>query len=306
MTASLPNVGFIGLGAMGMPMAKSLLRAGLTVTAYDVRADAVAAFEAEGGRGAATPAVAAAAGEVLVLAVVNAAQVESVLFDPAQAAAAMAPGGVVVVCSTVGPDFARGTAARLMEAGLLMLDAPMSGGTVRASDGTLSIMAAGPDAAFAKAQPVLDALAANVYRMGEEHGLGSMMKLVNQLMAGSHIAVACEAMAYGARAGLDPAKIYEVICNSAGMSWMFQNRMPHVLAADFTPHSAVDIWPKDLGLVLETGKELKFPLVMASAALQLFTMASGAGLGRLDDAALVKVYEELLDFRIAGDDGGHA
>lgn len=306
MTASLPNVGFIGLGAMGMPMAKSLLRAGFTVTGYDVRADAVAAFEAEGGRGVATPAVAAAAGEVLVLAVVNAAQVESVLFDPGQAAGAMAPGGVVVVCSTVGPDFARGTAARLMEAGLLMLDAPMSGGTVRASDGTLSIMAAGPEEAFAKAQPVLDALAANVYRMGEEHGLGSMMKLVNQLMAGSHIAVACEAMAYGARAGLDPAKIYEVICNSAGMSWMFQNRMPHVLADDFTPHSAVDIWPKDLGLVLETGKDLKFPLVMASAALQLFTMASGAGLGRLDDAALVKVYEELLDFRIAGGDGEHA
>ena len=312
MQTPLPQVGFVGLGAMGMPMAKSLLRAGLTVTAYDVRAAAVSEFVAAGGLGATGLNKVAADADVLVLAVVNAAQVESVLFGPGNAAAAMQPGGVVVVCSTVGPDFARATGTRLAEAGLQMLDAPMSGGTLRAADGTLSIMAAGPDAAFAKARPVLDALAANVYRMGAEHGLGSMMKLVNQLMAGSHIAVACEAMAYGARAGLDPAKIYEVICNSAGMSWMFQNRMPHVLADDYTPHSAIDIWPKDLSLVLETGKELKFPLVMAGAALQLFTMASGAGLGHEDDAALVKIYEQLLGFRIVereGDgsaDGGDA
>ena len=141
----------------------------------------------------------------------------------------------------------------------------------------------------------------NIYNMGEEYGLGSMMKLVNQLLAGSNLAVACEAMAYGARAGIDPAKIYEVICNSAGMSWMFQNRMPHVLDDDYTPHSAVDIWPKDLSLVLETGKDMKFPLPMAAAALQLFTMASGAGQGRLDDSALVKVYERLLGFKIVGE-----
>ncbi len=138
----------------------------------------------------------------------------------------------------------------------------------------------------------------SIYNMGEAYGLGSMMKLVNQLLAGSHIAVACEAMAYGARAGLDPAKIYDVISNSAGMSWMFGNRMPHVLADDYTPHSAIDIWLKDLDLVLETGRDLKFPLVMAASALQLFTMASGAGHGRLDDSAVVKVFEELLGFKI--------
>ena len=140
MNKSLPRVGFVGLGAMGMPMAKSLLRAGLTVTAYDVRAAAVDEFVAAGGLGATGLNKVAAAADVLVLAVVNAAQVESVLFGPGNAAAAMQPGGVVVVCSTVGPDFARATGTRLAEAGLLMLDAPMSGGTLRAADGTLSII----------------------------------------------------------------------------------------------------------------------------------------------------------------------
>ncbi|MCB0075237.1 MAG: NAD-binding protein [Caldilineaceae bacterium] len=298
MNKPLPRVGFVGLGAMGMPMAKSLLRAGLTVTAYDVRAEAINEFTAAGGQGVATLGKVSADADVLVLAVVNAAQVESVLFGQGNAAAAMQPGGVVVVCSTVGPDFARTTGTRLAEAGLLMLDAPMSGGTLRAADGSLSIMAAGPDAAFAKAQPVLDALAANVYRMGAEHGLGSMMKLVNQLMAGSHIAVACEAMAYGARAGLDPAKIYEVICNSAGNSFMFENRVPHMLAGDYTPHSAVDIWVKDLGIVLGAGKDLHFPLFFSALAHQLFMSASAAGHGRLDDAAVVKVFEGLTGISI--------
>ena len=300
MTAKNLQVGFIGLGAMGMGMAKSLLRAGLAVKGYDINPNAVAQFVAAGGQGAATVADAASGADVLVVVVLNADQVTDVLFGKGAAAAALTPGSVVMVCSTVSPTFAQQTAAKLAERGLLMLDTPISGGTVRAAEGTLSIMVSGPEATIAKAQPVLEAMAANIYRMGTEPGLGSTMKLVNQILAGSQIALAAEAMAFGVRAGLDPHQIYEVICNSAGNSFMFQNRVPHMLNDDYTPHSAVDIWVKDLGIVLETGKELRFPLFFSALAHQLFMSASAAGHGRLDDAAVVKVFEQLTGIAVSG------
>lgn len=300
MTTENLQVGFIGLGAMGMGMAKSLLRAGLVVKGYDINPNAVAQFVTAGGQGAATVADAASGADVLVVVVLNADQVTDVLFGKGAAAAALTPGSVVMVCSTVSPTFAQQTAAKLAERGLLMLDTPISGGTVRAAEGTLSIMVSGPEATIAKAQPVLEAMAANIYRMGSEPGLGSTMKLVNQILAGSQIALAAEAMAFGVRAGLDPHQIYEVICNSAGNSFMFQNRVPHMLNDDYTPHSAVDIWVKDLGIVLETGKELRFPLFFSALAHQLFMSATAAGHGRLDDAAVVKVFEQLTGIAVSG------
>jgi 3-hydroxyisobutyrate dehydrogenase len=300
MTTENLQVGFIGLGAMGMGMAKSLLRAGLAVKGYDINPNAVTQFVAAGGQGAATVADAASGADLLVVVVLNADQVTDVLFGKGAAAAALTPGSVVMVCSTVSPTFAQQTAAKLAERGLLMLDTPISGGTVRAAEGTLSIMVSGPEATIAKAQPVLEAMAANIYRMGSEPGLGSTMKLVNQILAGSQIALAAEAMAFGVRAGLDPRQIYEVICNSAGNSFMFQNRVPHMLNDDYTPHSAVDIWVKDLGIVLETGKELRFPLFFSALAHQLFMSASAAGHGRLDDAAVVKVFEQLTGIAVSG------
>ena len=300
MTTENLQVGFIGLGAMGMGMAKSLLRAGLVVKGYDINPNAVAQVVTAGGQGAATVADAASGADVLVVVVLNADQVTDVLFGKGAAAAALTPGSVVMVCSTVSPTFAQQTAAKLAERGLLMLDTPISGGTVRAAEGTLSIMVSGPEATIAKAQPVLEAMAANIYRMGSEPGLGSTMKLVNQILAGSQIALAAEAMAFGVRAGLDPHQIYEVICNSAGNSFMFQNRVPHMLNDDYTPHSAVDIWVKDLGIVLETGKELRFPLFFSALAHQLFMSASAAGHGRLDDAAVVKVFEQLTGIAVSG------
>jgi len=294
------QVGFIGLGAMGMGMAKSLLRAGLVVNGYDINPTAVTQFTEAGGGGATTVAEAATGADVLVIVVLNADQVTDVLFGKGAAADALAAGSVVMVCSTVSPTFAKQTAAKLAERGLLMLDTPISGGTARAAEGKLSIMVSGPEETIAKAQPVLSAMAANIYHMGAEPGLGSTMKLVNQILAGSQIALAAEAMAFGVRAGLDPHQIYEVISNSAGNSFMFQNRVPHILNNDYTPHSAVDIWVKDLGIVLETGKELRFPLFFAALAHQLFLSASAAGHGRLDDAAVVKVFEQLTGVSVSG------
>lgn len=287
----MTTIGFIGLGAMGMGMARSLLRAGFTVRGFDVVAAAIANFEEAGGVGASSPADAAVGADLLVVMVLNAEQVASVLFGEDGAAAQLAAGAVVMVCSTVPPAFARQTAQRLAEMGIEMLDTPVSGGTVRAADGELSVMASGSADAFAKAEAVLAAVAANVYRLGDECGQGSSMKMINQLLAGVHIASAAEAIAFAAKAGMDLQTVYDVICNSAGGSWMFQNRVPHILANDYTPHSAVDIWIKDLGIVLDTAKAEKFPLPLTAAAYQLYLAASAQGWGRIDDAGVVKVYE---------------
>lgn len=296
---TVKQVGFVGLGAMGTGMAKSLLKAGLRVRGYDINPTAVETFVAAGGEGAATVAAAATGAELFIVVVLSADQVTDVLFGSGGAAQALPAGSVVMICSTVSPAFAKATAARLQAMGLQMLDAPMSGGTIRAADGTLSFMAAGSDEVFAKVQGALEAMAANVYRMGSEPGLGSTMKMVNQILAGVHIATAAEAVAFGVRAGLDARQIYDVICNSAGASFMFQNRVPHMLTGDYTPHSAVDIWVKDLDIVLETGRDLRFPLFFSALAHQLFMSASAAGHGKIDDAAVVKVFEQLTGIEVA-------
>jgi L-threonate 2-dehydrogenase len=176
----------------------------------------------------------------------------------------------------------------------------VSGGAAGATSGSLTVMASGPAAAFDKAAAALAAVSGKVYRLGERAGIGSTVKTVNQLLAGVHIAAAAEAMALGTRAGADPRTLYEVISNSAGASWMFTNRVPHMLDGDYAPRSAVEIFVKDLGVVLDSGRELRFPLPLAAAAHQLFLMAAAAGHGRADDAAVVKVYEMLAGLTVSG------
>jgi 3-hydroxyisobutyrate dehydrogenase len=208
-------------------------------------------------------------------------------------------GATVMLCSTVPPAYVQRLAERLAEKRLLLLDAPVSGGVARAADGGLTVMASGSAAAFAACEPALAALSFRVYRLGEAPGIGSSVKMINQLLAGVHIAAAAEAMALAARAGLDPQRVFEVISNSAGASWMFSNRVPHMLTGDYTPHSALDIFVKDLGMVLDTGHALRFPLPVAAAAHQMFLMGAAAGLGRQDDAAVVKVYEQIAGIQVA-------
>ena len=282
--------GVIGLGAMGMGMAQSLVRAGLKTVGCDINPDAVKRFNNFGGQGASSPQEAAKAADVLFLVVVNAAQSEDVLFGAGKAAAAMKKGSLVVGCSTVKPDFARQMEKRLEEIGLLYLDAPISGGPVKAAAGQMTVMASGKPEAFAKAEAGLNAAAATVYRLGDAAGLGSAMKVVNQLLAGVHIAAAAEAMALGLRMGLAADDIYKVITNAAGNSWMFENRMAHVLAGDYTPLSAVNIFVKDLGIVSETSREQEMPAPLAAAALQQFVTARARGMGREDDSAVIKIF----------------
>jgi putative dehydrogenase len=294
-----PAIAFIGLGSMGLGMAKNLLKSGHKVVGVDPSAAACEAFKAAGGTLADTPAAAAGTADVVIVAVVNDKQVEAVLFGDKGAASTLRKDGLVMQCATVPAAFARLLGGRLAKSGHELLDAPMSGGRARAESGELTFMASGTPKAFATAESILAATSAKVFRLGDEPGIGSLVKTVNQLLAGVHIATAAEAIALAAKAGADTRAVYEVISGSAGNSWMFGNRVPHMLDDDYSPLSAIEIFVKDLGLVLNTGHELRLPLPMAAAAHQLFLAAAGAGWGRLDDAAVVKVYEQAGDFKVS-------
>ena len=283
-------VGVIGLGAMGLGIAQSLRRAAFDVHVFEVRAGAAQAFAKDGGTACATAAQLAAACDVVLSAVVSAAQTDDVLFGAGGVAAAMRKGSAFMMCSTVDPAWSIALEAKLEERGLLYLDSPMSGGAAKAASGDLTMMTSGRPAAYSKCQPVLDAMAARVYRLGDRAGAGSKVKTIHQLLAGVHIAAAAEAMALGLREGVDPQALYDVISNSAGNSWMFGNRMAHVLAGDYTPLSSVDIFVKDLGLVLDLARASKFPLPLASTAHQMFMQASSAGHAKEDDSAVIKIF----------------
>jgi 3-hydroxyisobutyrate dehydrogenase len=290
----------IGLGSMGVGMAGSLLRAGFDVTGCDLSPDARDRFGAIGGRVADDPAHAARGADVVLTVVVNAAQTEAVLFGDGKAAAAMAPGGIILSCATMSPDAARAFEVKAKAGGLGYIDAPISGGATRAAAGELTIMASGAPAAFDRVRELLDCIAAKVYVLGDSAGTGAAFKIVNQLLAGVHIAAACEAITFAKAMDLDLHRVYEVITASAGNSWMFENRVPHVLDGDYAPRSAVDIFTKDLGIVTDIGRGLRFPTPVASMALQMFIMTAAAGMGRDDDASVARMIAGLAGLDLPG------
>ncbi|MEM1315181.1 MAG: L-threonate dehydrogenase [Pseudomonadota bacterium] len=291
----------IGLGAMGGGMARAALAGGLEVLGLDRDAARAEAFAGEGGLAGSVEALGPTLDSVAVV-VVNAAQTEAAVFGEDGVAAHLREGAVVASCATMAPEDARRLAARAEAAGLLWLDAPISGGAAKAAAGALSVMASGPRAAFEAAGPLLEACAETVFELGEAIGAGSAMKAVNQLLAGTHIAAMGEAVVFAAKLGIAPETTVEVISRCAGTSWMFENRGPHVVEADYEPRSAVDIWLKDLGIVTEIARAEKTPVPLAAAALQQFIAASGAGLGRWDDAAVAKVYARGAGVALPGDD----
>ncbi|CAN5449355.1 NAD-binding protein [soil metagenome] len=293
-------LGVVGLGSMGFGAAATALRNGVAVIGLDTRAEARDRFTALGGRTTASLAELGAQCDAVLVLVVNAAQTEEVLFgsEGAGLAATLKPGATVICSATVDPTLPPVWEARLAERGIWLIDAPVSGGATKAADGQMTVMASGQPQAFEAAGAMLDAIAGKVYRLGDKVGIGSTVKMVNQHLAGVHIATACEAMALGMRAGADPTALYEVICNSAGMSWMFQNRVPHILAGDYTPLSAVNIFIKDLCIVLDAARKLQFPLPLAAAAQQLYLAAAAAGHGAEDDSAVIKVYAHLAGLEL--------
>jgi 3-hydroxyisobutyrate dehydrogenase len=278
---------------MGYGAAISAKRRGFSTLGLDISPANIKRFTDTGGKVASDIAALTADCDAFLILVVNAAQTEAVLFGEHGLAAHAKPGSVIIAAATVDPSLPPVWEKQLNERGLHFIDGPVSGGAVKAEAGEMTVMASGKPEAFAVAHDVLEAYAGKIYRLGDHAGPGSTVKMVNQHLAGVHIAAACEAMALGIKAGADPHQLYEVICNSAGMSWMFQNRVPHILAGDYTPLSAVNIFVKDLGIVLDAAQKLTMALPLASSAHQLYLGASGAGFGQQDDSAVIKLYAQM-------------
>ncbi|KAL6586472.1 hypothetical protein OROMI_001460 [Orobanche minor] len=309
---TVKRVGFIGLGAMGFGMATHLLKSNFSVLGYDVYNPTLCRFENEGGIAGSSPADVSKDVDVLVVMVTNEYQAESVLYGDNGAVriyvyccfevVALPSGASVVLSSTVSPTFVRQLERRLQneQKNLKLVDAPVSGGVKRAADGTLIIMASGADEALEHAGSVLSALSEKLYIINGGCGSGSCVKMINQLLAGVHIASAAEAIAFGARLGLNTRLLFDVITHSGGTSWMFENRGPHMVDNDYTPLSALDIFVKDLGIVSRECSSLRVPLHVSTVAHQLFLSGSAAGWGRIDDSAVVKVYETLTGIKVEG------
>ncbi|TKW53478.1 putative oxidoreductase YgbJ [Colletotrichum tanaceti] len=308
----ISKIGMVGLGAMGQGMAGSLLRAGFAVHGYDVYEPAVDKFLSNRGNAskAASPAEAAKGADILVLMVQNAAQADDVLFGPGHAADALPDGAIVILSSTVPPSFMRDLESKLtnLGKGISLIDAPVSGGVVRAANGTLTIICSGDDAVLSKINGPLLAMTgtcSNLCHVQGGVGAASSVKLINQLLAGVHIAAAAEAMAFAARLGLDTRRAFEILGGAAAWSWMFENRVPQMLDADWTPHSALAIFVKDLAIVLDEAKRLTYFAPISSAAHTLYLSGASHGWTKESDAGVVRLWE-LAGLSVSGNAGPKA
>jgi 3-hydroxyisobutyrate dehydrogenase-like beta-hydroxyacid dehydrogenase len=288
----MERAGFIGLGAMGAPMAKRIATAGFDLSVFDVRPENAEPLVEAGATSAGSPREVAEGAEALFLMVVNAGQAEAALFGGEGAAETLSPESAVVVMSTVGPEAVRRLEGRLAERGVRLLDAPVSGGVARAERGDLLIMAGGPADLFEELRPVLGAMGSTVAHCGGSVGDGQSVKLVNQLLCGVHIAAAAEALAYAEALGLEPRSVFETIRHGAANSFMLEDRGERMLEREFVPaKSALDIFVKDMGLVREAAGELDFRTPLADAAHRLYEVGSSLGLGGEDDSGVVRVFE---------------
>jgi L-threonate 2-dehydrogenase len=286
------EIGFVGLGAMGLPMALRLVARDFSVRGFDLKRPAMDALAEAGGHAAVSAMEAARGAEALILMVVNAAQARAVLVEGG-ALEALAPKAVVVLMATCAPADAAALAKEVVASGRRFVDAPVSGGVVGATGGTLTIMAAAEKPVFEAVQPLLQTLGDKLFHVGESPGQGAMVKTVNQLLCGVHIAAAAEAFSLGAKAGIDPAVLLEILSGSAASSWMLKDRGPRMLQEQPPVASAVDIFVKDLGLVLDAGRASKAALPLAAAAHQMFLAASGLGHGGTDDSQVLRAYRAL-------------
>jgi L-threonate 2-dehydrogenase len=286
------RVGFVGLGAMGLPIAANLVSAGFSVSGFDRRESAVSAFVSAGGKRAATASDAAKDADVLVLMVINADQACEVLFNQG-GLEALSDNGAVILMATCPPQAVASIAERVESKGRRFLDAPVSGGVVGAKAGTLSIMVAGRSETVSRLRPMLEAMGEKIFHVGEAPGQGALAKTINQLLCGVHLAAAAEALSLAEKAGVSPAKALEIVSGSAAASWMLKDRGPRMLEDKPIVTIAVDLFVKDLGIVLAAGSEAKAALPLAAAAHQLFLAVSGQGKGAEDASKVIEAYRRL-------------
>lgn len=285
------TVGFIGLGNMGKGMASNVLKAGFSLVVYDVRPEPVVELISAGARSAVSVRAVGEQAKTVVVMVLNFPQMQDVVLGANGLASTLQPGSTVIACSTISPAQAKAVAAGLAEKQINYVDAPVSGGKFRAADGTLTIMAGAEPEVFAAQKSVLEAMSANLFHTGLV-GTGQVAKMCNQLMAGVTLAATAECLALAAAAGLDRRLCYEIITRGSGDGWMFRNRADRMMAGDYETKGRLDIFAKDLGIVLETADQAHLPLLVAAAARQWVTMGVAAGHAGEDDSAIVKVMEE--------------
>ena len=276
-----------GLGSMGYGIAQTLHRSGYKVYGQDKNPVQQKRFVEGGGFDADIPFQDL---QAVIIVVLNEKQTREIIFGQNGISDKLMKNTLIMVCTTVSPDFAKEMASSCNDKGLLYLDAPISGGSKKSAEGKLSYMISGSKKAFEVAKPILDDTSETVFEFGEHVGSGSAMKAVNQMLAGVHIAAMAEAITFGITQGIDPKRFLEVISKCAGTSWMLENRAPHIVDNDYSPKSSINIWPKDLGIVLDIAKNSNFSAPLTAAALQQFISAAGSGLGQEDDAAVAKIY----------------
>ena len=286
--APIQRVGVVGTGAMGGGVVQSLVRAGVPTYARDIRAEAQDAAVRSGAMPTATPAELARACDAMILLVVDADQIDTVLFGADGAAEALAPDAIVVLSSTVDPAYPAALAPQLAGRGILLLDSPVSGGPAKAAAGTMTMMVSGDPGAFQRMRPVLERITGKLFALGPRAGDASAFKIVNNLLAAANLAAGAEAMALAIRAGLDPQQVFDVVNASSGESWMFTDRMARALANDYAPRAAAKILTKDVGIAAALAERLGVNAPMTRAAHAAFVDAVAAGYGEEDDAALVK------------------
>lgn len=292
------NVVVVGLGSMGYGAASNCAKAGLNTWGFDLNPATVDRFNTEFGQGTRSWDDIETI-DALVLFVVNAQQAQSVLFD-SPAMAKLSSGAAVINCVTIPPSKAVELAEKVSAAGFGYVDAPVSGGAAKAASGEMSIMASGAAETMASIKPVFDAISANVFDLGSEPGNGSRMKLINQLLAGVHIASTAEALNMAASYDMDLQQVFEIITKCAGNSWMWENRGPHIVNGDYTPLSTVDIFVKDMGIVTDEASLKGVETPLSKTALALYQEASQSGLGLEDDSAIVKILAEKSGIKVPG------
>jgi 3-hydroxyisobutyrate dehydrogenase len=290
LTTGEPATGFIGIGAMGMAMVKNLHRRSFPVAVRDIRPEAEREAASLGMQVCASPAALASCTELVIIVVVNAQQIEDVLFGADGLVHGDVQGKTVMLCSTIAPEDTIRFARELAAHGVTTIDAPISGGPTRAEAGTMSMMLAADHALLVRHEAVLAALSDKQFRIGDTIGDGAKTKLVNNLLAGVNLVAGAEALALGMKLGLDPHKLFEVICASSGMSWIFQDRMARALQDDFAPRAFAHILTKDVTLATAMADALGYQTPLGDAALAVFRETVASGWSELDDAAVIKNY----------------
>lgn len=297
MSARGDTIGFVGLGVMGGAMAENLLKAGYAVHGFDIAPAANKRLKAAGGTVVDGPAAAARAGSVSICMVETTAQAEAVIMGDGGLIEGVQDGDVVMCMATIDPLSVKAMHQTLSGRGVAMLDAPVSGGEARARAGTLSAIVGGDDAVVERCRPILEAMASQVFHMGGI-GQGLAMKLVNNMLVQVGSVAVAEAMVMGAKAGLDPQAMLDVLRVSTGASAALEFRGPRFISGDFEPGGTIDISYKDQELETAFAKALGVPLFLANVSEQIYQMARAAGLGKQDGSAIVKLYEEMAGVRL--------